>query len=205
MIHPTQKSLDIVRNLSESIHTFHHHFHILYDIANTYDPNYQLDYLEIGCYGGCSASLMLQRKNTNVTSIDIGAPISKEQVYKNIEKFNTHNNNYKYVMGDSQLESTYSQIKSLYDIIYIDGDHSYDAVIRDFHIYSSYLKNNGYIVFDDYNDYIYCKEVKPAVDFLVKNKIDEYEIIGTLKNILGARGFPDPSYIEGNCFIIRKK
>jgi hypothetical protein len=62
------------------------------------------------------------------------------------------------------------------------------------------VKNGGYIIFDDYNDYEFSPEVKVAVDEIL-TKIDGYEIIGTLDNEFNAR----PENLKnGNCFIIRK-
>ena len=71
MIH-TKNSLDITQKISEEMDgkTFHHHYHILYDIIKTYPDDYHLNYVEIGCYAGGSASLVTQRKNTNIFSID---------------------------------------------------------------------------------------------------------------------------------------
>lgn len=36
------------------------------------------------------------------------------------------------------------------DAIYLDADHRYGGVKKDFEIYSPYLKDGGYIFFDDY-------------------------------------------------------
>jgi predicted O-methyltransferase YrrM len=182
--------------------TFHHHYYVLLDIANNIKS--EVNYLEIGCYAGGSASLMLSRDKTNVISIDLGTPISKHEVLENIKLTNTKNNKYDYIEGDSQKQETKDavlKIRKTFDILFIDGDHQYDAVIKDFNLYSPLVKSGGYIVFDDYNDHQYCPEVKKAVDELVKN-LDSYDIIGCLENKFGAR----PSELkEGNCFIIRKK
>ena len=63
------------------------------------------------------------------------------------------------------------------------------------------VKNGGYIVIDDYNDYEFSPEVRPMVDHIIST-LDGYEIIGTLPNLFKA----DPeSMLDGNCFIIRKK
>ena len=205
-ITPTQLSLNLVRYISDNMEgsTFHHHYHILYDIANTFNIDKTVKFLEIGAYAGASACLMLQRKNTSVTSVDIGTPIPKNVVMNNVSKFNIHDNDYRYIQGNSHLASTYENLIGKYDIIFIDGDHSFDGVITDFQIYSKYLKDGGYIVFDDYNDSVHSPEVKPAVDRIVEilDK-NEYHVIGTLSNTLGARGFPDGS-IDGNCFVIKK-
>ena len=86
------------------------------------------------------------------------------------------------------------------DLLFIDGDHSFNGVIADFNMYGDLISVGGYVVFDDYNDNTYSPEVKQAVNSLLPNLVD-YEIIGTLENILGAY----PSELkEGNCFVIKK-
>ena len=202
----TQNSLIEVEKISSEINnqTFHHHYHILYDIANSYPTDYKLNYVEIGCYAGGSACLMLQRKNTNAFSIDLGNPINPDIVKQNVNKLNKHNNTYNYIKGSSHDLETFNKLKEYVDeidILFIDGDHSYDGVILDFEMYSKLVKSGGYIIFDDYNDYQYSPKVKPAVDGIVSNLKNSYNIIGTVKNTLGAR----PSHlIDGNCFIIKK-
>jgi predicted O-methyltransferase YrrM len=204
MFKVTKESLEIVRKISDEINnqTFHHHYHILYDIANSYDSSYNLNYLEIGCYAGGSACLMLQRPNTNVISIDIGYPILKEIVIENVNKLNIYNNKYNYVKGNSRDNNTITKLNDilngeLLDILFIDGDHSYNGLINDFNIYSKYVKEGGYIVFDDYNDIQHSPEVKKAVDSLIFNN---YEISGLFGDEFGAR----PSGLKSNEFVIKK-
>ena len=71
------------------------------------------------------------------------------------------------------------------DILFIDGAHDYNSVINDWKNYNGFVNSGGYIIFDDYNDYKYSPEVKPAVDEIVKH-IDRkvYEIIGSPLNTL---------------------
>jgi predicted O-methyltransferase YrrM len=170
----------------------------------SYPKKNKVTYVEIGCYAGGSACLMLQRKNTQVISIDLGEPILKEIVYRNVAKHNVHTNQYAYIQGSSHLPETISQLSSMIegiDILFIDGDHKYAAVKKDFEMYSHLVKPGGYIVFDDYNDSKYSPEVKIAVDEIVKSLNTSYKIKGTFLNTLGAR----PSeLIGGNCFIIQK-
>jgi predicted O-methyltransferase YrrM len=205
-INHTKKSLDIVEHISSEINnkTFHHHYHILYDIAQTYDPSISLNYVEIGCYAGGSACLMLQRPNTNVISIDLGHPISQEIVYSNVTKLNKHNNRYLYLQGNSQLQETVDKLRDeidAIDILFIDGDHSYNGVTNDFNLYEPLVAPGGFIIFDDYNDHIHSPQVKSAVDTIVTNLNSSYVIIGTLDNLYSAR----PSeLLSGNCFIIKK-
>jgi len=198
-------SLDLIEKISSEMEgqTFHHHYHILYDIIKTYPDDYYLNYVEIGCYAGGSACLVSQRKNTNIISIDLGYPISPEIPKLNFNNFNSEKNNYVYIQGDSTSNETLLNLKkniSEIDVLFIDGDHSYNGVKMDFEIYSPLVKNGGYIIFDDYNDFQFSPEVKKSVDDIVKNNLD-YEIIGTLPNIFEAR---PKELTDGNCFIIKK-
>lgn len=199
---PTEESLNILRTISDKMYekTFHHHSHILYDLPikeNGY-------YVEIGCYAGATACLMLQKKNINVVSIDLGYPIPPELVKQNVDMFNINKNHFNYIQGNSQTKVTKDKLKEItehIDILFIDGDHSFDGVLKDFNLYQDMVSIGGWIVFDDYNDKTHSPEVKPAVDSIVKN-ISGYEIIGTFKNCFGAR--PN-TLTDGNCFVIRKK
>jgi hypothetical protein len=80
---PTQKSLDMVAQIATVLPTFHHHYHILYDIAETFGDK-KINYVEVGAYAGGSSCLMLQRPNTTIASIDLGEPISKGEVLENV-------------------------------------------------------------------------------------------------------------------------
>ena len=51
--------------------------------------------------------------------------------------------------------------------------------------YNEFVNNNGFIIFDDYNDSVYSPQVKNAVQDIVKNiDTNKYEIIGDLKTII---------------------
>lgn len=203
----TRESLRLTQLISDKINnqTFHHHYHILYDIAETFTG--KVNYVEIGCYAGGSACLMLQRPNTNVISIDLGYPISPDIVKGNVDNLNIHNNQYTYIQGNSSSTETYMKLKSCcetIDILFIDGDHSYMGVKRDFEMYSQLVNPGGYIIFDDYNDSIHSPEVKYFVDDCIQSPYiqQSYNIIGNLPNIFHAR----PSdLVNSNCFIIQLK
>ncbi len=210
---PTQQSLDLVRQIASNVVTFHHHYHILYDIANSFGDKL-INYVEIGAYAGGSSCLMLQRANTTIISIDLGEPIPKEVVLENVIKYKTSDTNYRYIQGNSQVADTKDALMNALnepgvramgygagiDILFIDGDHSFAGVVADFALYGDLVNIGGYIVFDDYHDCVYSPEVKQAVDSLLPGLVD-YEVLGTLENALGAY----PSDLEvGNCFVIKK-
>lgn len=202
----TKESLELTQEISKEINeqTFHHHYHVLYDIATSYESSQIITYVEIGCYAGGSACLLLQRPNTTVVSIDLGTPILPEVVHQNVLKLNKFNNKHVYLQGNSQNTEMVDRLKSHtkeVDILFIDGDHSYQGVINDFLLYNDLVKSGGYIVFDDYNDWEHSPEVKPAVNNLIDSYKSQFEIIGTIKNLYNAR---PASYTDGNVFIIRK-
>ena len=208
---PTQKSLDMVAQIATVLPTFHHHYHIIYDVAETFGDK-KINYVEVGAYAGGSSCLMLQRPNTTIVSIDLGEPISKGEVLENVIIYKNNNNYYKYIQGNSQIIETKNQVietlsnsrvlgyTNKIDILFIDGDHSFNGVLADFNMYCDLVSVGGFIVFDDYNDIVYSPEVKKAVDSILPSLVD-YEVIGTLDNTLEAY----PSELkEGNCFVIKK-
>lgn len=209
---PTQKSLDMVVQIASNVATFHHHYHILFDIAETFGDK-KINYVEIGAYAGGSSCLMLQRPNTTIISIDLGEPIPKGVVLENVINYKNNNNYYKYIQGNSQLIEAKNQVvdtlaksrvlgySNKIDILFIDGDHSLNGVIADFNMYSDLVVVGGYIVFDDYYDNLHSPDVKTALDETILPNLVDYEIIGTLENTLGAY----PSELkEGNCFVIKR-
>lgn len=65
-----------------------------------------------------------------------------------------------------------SQEDNTYDIIYLDGDHSYKGVKNDlFHAFRK-IKNNGYIMGHDYE--MNMKKAHNAYSFGVKQAVDEF-------------------------------
>lgn len=178
-------------NTVDKIVNCHGHIHILSIVIDYLSNIYKRDnlkYLEIGTFKGASMCLCMQNKtNVEYTGIDLFEDCNSHNysylnVEENIKKYNLHNHKYKLIKGNSHSPDTYNQVNELYDIIFIDGDHSTQAVLKDFSIYKRYIKKNGFIIFDDYES---IKDVKNAVTFLESelNK-DEWRIIGNSDNLL---------------------
>lgn len=171
--------------------TFHLHYHVLDHLINSLQKE-NITYVEIGVYNGGSMCFVMQNKKVKkIIGIDpILFPGQEENIGSNINKFNINNINTKILKKYSNDKTILDELKLLggIDVLFIDGDHSFNGVISDFEIYYKYMNPSGYIVFDDYQDYSHCPQVKPAVNFIVnniKNKkyIDkEFEIIGSLNN-----------------------
>jgi FkbM family methyltransferase len=118
--------------------------------------------LEIGSlYGGTFYVLSkLSRPDGLKISLDYPMYDNQPELIKlknTYEKMKTFSDNVKIVTADSHLETTKQKISEILngeelDFIFIDGDHSYDGVKKDFEMYSSFLKDGGYIAFHDIND-----------------------------------------------------
>jgi predicted O-methyltransferase YrrM len=204
----TKISLDITQHISNNMleNTFHHHFHFLYDLRSSIDKEI-INYVEIGTFCGASSCLMLNHpKQVNVIAIDIGTftPGGIDTIYQNVEKFKLNHNQFELIVGDSHSFETLNILKSKIseiDILFIDGDHSYSGTTQDFNNYKDLVVSGGYIVFDDYHDYQYSPEVKPAVDDIINSLNGEFEIIGCIENTFNAH----PSdWVHNNGFILKK-
>ena len=118
--------------------------------------------LEIGSlYGGtfyvlCKLSKLAGKK----ISIDYPAYDNQEESMrqrKTQEKMKTFADDVHIIQGDSHNLSTIEALKNILngeelDFIFIDGDHTYEGVKKDFEMYIPFLKDGGYVAFHDIND-----------------------------------------------------
>jgi cephalosporin hydroxylase len=216
----TEESLrkaEFIENNME-LTSMHLHYHFIWDLITNIDKQ-EINYLEIGCFAGGSASLASSHwKKTRCFSVDIGyheyLPVGYlKSAEKNVNQFKNPCSSFVLIEGDSHaneiIDITRKKIGetgNLLDILFIDGDHDYNGVMEDFLNYSGLVDRGGYVIFDDYLDWVYSPRVKHAVDNIVNNIIGEqYEIIGTPDDEFKARvGYSLPGG-KNNCFVIRKK
>ena len=207
----SSKSCDIIKTINHDMQgiLFHHHVHILYDLR-TFLGKDKKTYMEIGTFHGGVISLILQHPyRTEIHAVDPLNLIEKQQqnVEMNIKKYNKYDYNvtlYKKYSTDQTLLNNFKKSSFNTDILFIDGGHSFSDVINDFYNYEKFVNSNGFICFDDYNDYQYSAEVKHAVDFIV-SQLDtrKYEIWGCLENT--KKAYDCLSLDMNNIFIIYKK
>jgi cephalosporin hydroxylase len=101
------------------------------------------------------------------------------------------------------IKKVYDLIDNV-DILFIDGDHKYQAVVDDFNNYQNLVNNGGYIVFDDYLDKVHSPDVYFAVNDIINSLDNEkYEIIGSLSYEL-LKKTNNPQLQSSNEFIIKK-
>lgn len=100
--------------------------------------------LEIGTVGGMF--FVLSRLSTGKkVSVDI------RDIRARIHNF-MFDHDWKFFQGNSQTQEMHSNIVDYcesFDLIFIDGDHRYEGVQRDFELYKSMLSERGVIVFHD--------------------------------------------------------
>ena len=72
----------------------------------------------------------------------------------------------------NSIEFLQNQEDRTYDIIYIDGDHTYNGVKSDLINAYSKIKNGGYIMGHDYE--MNMKKANTKYDFGVKRAVDEF-------------------------------
>ncbi|TFF99080.1 MAG: class I SAM-dependent methyltransferase [Promethearchaeota archaeon] len=70
------------------------------------------------------------------------------------KSFATNNQKIRLIRKNSHNPATLVQIKKILkkkeiDVLFIDGDHSYEGVKQDFEMYAPLVKKNGLIVFHD--------------------------------------------------------
>ena len=177
-------SINLINIIKQVCEGFHNHTHILYDIATLLDK--KITYLEIGAYHGSSAALMASHPSVEkVVSIDTGIIFTPEEVIDNVKQFKHKECKYSYLQGNSDSKEVLKIVNEKFakiDILFIDADHSYNAVIADYNNYKHLVSSGGVIVFDDYRDSEYSPQVRPAVDFLAEKKFaaDGFKVIGSL-------------------------
>lgn len=92
--------------------------------------------LEIGTYKGGTASALL-KLGCEVTSIDI----LKQPEIEELEK----NPDYSFYLRDAFIPG----IEEIYDLLFIDGDHSYASCLKDYKEYKHLVREGGFIAFHD--------------------------------------------------------
>ena len=106
---------------------------------------------EIGVLNGeCSGFFINTFENLTLIGIDPIIPDSMESsLVGNVEKIyqNTNNSSRFIFVQDYSFNLNFST--DYFDFIFIDGDHTYDAVKSDYLKYKNYLKRGGLLFFHD--------------------------------------------------------
>jgi hypothetical protein len=152
------------------------------------NPN--LRFLQIGAYTGDASEWLLTNILTNQSSylIDVDTWSGSDELEHKSIDFNNVYEFYKKRMEPyenvrsvrNNSENFLQNNKTIYDFIYVDGDHTEKTVYSDAIGCWSLLKTEGIIAFDDY---LWGQGLspeltpKPAIDRFLGEKQGEYEIL----------------------------
>ena len=172
-------------------------------------------YVEIGVhYGHSLSSIGYAFSNKTLIGIDLfdqewfkkhGSVI--DDVYKlvedNIDKFSPSdkNNEFHLIKGDSRNRYTLQKLEDCLnnrkiDLLYIDGEHTVEAVKSDFELYFPLVKSGGLIVFDDY--FPKNSEVYQAVNDICQRYKNELNVIGLVEDKGGYNKIKSCYYLIAN-------
>lgn len=142
-----------------------------------------MDYLEIGVAQGEHAEEVLRNKEINYIGIDMWKCVPLENEINKMKNWNTQDKwDVVYQSVLKRLEPFGKRAKiirgssfdilptldTLFDIIYVDGDHSYKGAKKDLELSLPLLKQGGKIIVDD----LHYKEVRQAFqEFVQENNV----------------------------------
>lgn len=161
----------------------HHVVHFLNILVNLLDIK---TYLEIGVHNGTSMSYVVSSpKQIDCFGIDLfdEGPYKRDKLdidrtISNIQSNNKGQSKINLIKGNSHNLETIDELAkrlngNLVDLFFIDGDHGFEGVKKDFLNYEGFVKVGGVIVFDDYNS-----RWPGVVKFANSIDTKKFEIIG---------------------------
>lgn len=130
------------------------------NLAKVYEEHKPAVVLEIGTANGGTLFMhsKLAADNALIISVDLpggrfggGYPEWKTPLYKSFAK---SGDTIELVRANSHEQSTMDRVKNILgtrklNYLFIDGDHTYEGVKKDFNLYKTLVKENGIIVFHD--------------------------------------------------------
>ena len=109
--------------------------------------------IEIGSSPGSSLRFWCEIASKNNNNMIISVDLNNDREWcLTREKSNLH-----IVTGDSTHINTINEVETILngrkaDFLFIDGNHEYDYVKRDFENYSKFVRNGGIVGFDDFGN-----------------------------------------------------
>lgn len=108
---------------------------------------------EIGAAGGGTAFLFAHAavEDANIISVDLNFSESRREA---VASFARRGQRIICLQGDSHAAATMEQVRArldgqTLDLLYLDGDHSYEGVASDFRLYAPLVRAGGLVVFHD--------------------------------------------------------
>jgi len=128
--------------------------------------------LELGFNRGASALMWLETSNSTLHSMDQRGENEVEKSIKYLNK--SYPGRFTYTeLNHKNLPNLIDDLKNNYDLIYIDGDHSKEGILRD--AKNAIKLNPKYIAFDDYFHGAHGLDTKSAIKECGLEVIKEYD------------------------------
>jgi len=148
--------------------------------------------LEIGTAGGGTLYLFTRIIDPEATIISVDLPGGffgggySEWKIPLYQSFTKKGQKIKLLRADSHNPKTFKLVKTILankkvDFLFIDGDHTYEGVKRDFNMYSSLVKEGGIIAFHDIVEHDPRSSCK--VNKFWNELKDDYEYLEIIKDI----------------------
>jgi len=158
-------------------------------------------YLEIGTWNGGTLFLISQsiKENATLISVDLpNGPFGGGYLWIRIPlflSFKKKKQKIYLIRENSHNLATYDKVQNILcgkkvDLLFIDGDHSYNGVKQDFFMYSKFVKRDGLIIFHDIakttniesNVTQFWNEIKKNYSYeeIIQNKNQNWAGIGIL-------------------------
>jgi len=139
---------------------------ILYNHACTKFPSAKIVCLDPfdGYYGQALDALLNQ-------------PVNEKTFYRNMEILGVPKSDYRVIKKYSTEPEAIKEASALtFDLLIIDGDHSFEGVKFDFENYFPFVRKGGFVILDDYN----AKEWPGVQKFVDEElqKINDFEYLG---------------------------
>jgi len=207
----------------------------IYEAAKFFKTLGVKNFMEIGTdQGGTFAIWSKLSENGKRISVDLPhGPYGVNTYNVNERDFylKSLGNNVTTIHGSSHDENIKENVKSildgdLLDFLFIDGDHTYEGVKKDYHMYKEFVKDGGWIGFHDTKDTEYHRNANCRVDKLWNemkgNKIDfideesnfggigfiqnkKYKSCMMIHNYFGERRIMMDEYKGDKLFFIKKQ
>lgn len=162
--------------------------------------------LEIGALYGIGLAILYNHAvtrfvNANIVCLDpfdgyygqafdtmLNQPVNDLTFKRNMQIANVPDSDYAIIKHYSTSREALSVAAKLspFNLLVIDGDHSYDGVKYDFETYFPLLEQDGYVIFDDYN----AKEWPGVQKFIDEDlmEVSDFEYIGSIsRTAIGRR------------------
>lgn len=158
-------------------------------------PRAQLSYLEIGALFGINMAitwdlLRYRFKKVQLTCIDpfdgyygdetpdtlTGIPITQDVLKQNLKRFASNMTNFDIIVGRSEAPDIVRKARRReFNLVLVDGDHSYEGVKHDFETYSQLTARGGLIIIDDYGAHEWPEVTAYADKGIIGNP--DYEVL----------------------------